>query len=163
MGNRPPEQAAGLVTTGIPPGGVVNHVDLAQAVFAKAANLVRQLGFQADATHLELAYRVHGILVPAGKGERTATGLAAHKLNSAETPGISSLWRHLLVATGTYVCDNRNLHGNWYGPDRDLRALSVPRDRGGGKHLHPPRRIEKAEFSLEGYQQSTIRTCSKCS
>ena len=43
--------------------------ELDQAVFAKAAELGRQPGFQANATHLELAYRVHRILVAARQGE----------------------------------------------------------------------------------------------
>ena len=37
-------------------------------VLAQAAELGRQPGFQANATHLELAYRVHRILVAASKG-----------------------------------------------------------------------------------------------
>jgi hypothetical protein len=42
---------------------------LAQVVLAQAAELGRQAGFQANATHLEFAYRVRGILVAADKGE----------------------------------------------------------------------------------------------
>jgi hypothetical protein len=53
-----------MVKTGIPSGGVVDQVDLTQA-----AKLYSQPGFQADATHLELAYCVHRILVAVGKGE----------------------------------------------------------------------------------------------
>ena len=43
--------------------------ELAQVVLAQAAELARQPGFQANATHLELAYRVHRILVAARQGE----------------------------------------------------------------------------------------------
>ena len=42
--------------------------ELAQVILARAAQLARQPGFQANATHLKLAYRVHGILVAARQG-----------------------------------------------------------------------------------------------
>jgi hypothetical protein len=61
-----------LVTTGIP-GGLVDHVDLTQGDLAhvdltQAVKLCGQPGFQANATHLQLAYRVHRILVAAAPG-----------------------------------------------------------------------------------------------
>ena len=40
-----------------------------QAALAKAAELGRQSGFQANATHLDLAYRVHRIIAVSGQGE----------------------------------------------------------------------------------------------
>jgi hypothetical protein len=43
--------------------------ELAQVVLAQAAELGRQAGFQANASHLELAYRVHRLLVAAREGE----------------------------------------------------------------------------------------------
>ena len=58
-----------LVTIGIPPGSAADHVALTQVDLTQAAKLGGQPGFQANATHLELAYRVHRILVAAGKGE----------------------------------------------------------------------------------------------
>jgi hypothetical protein len=58
-----------LVNAGIPPPGVIGHIDLAQGDLAQAAKLGSRPSFQADATHLELAYRVHRILSTSGQGE----------------------------------------------------------------------------------------------
>jgi hypothetical protein len=65
--NAIPPKAASATKNSLP--FYAANAEVARIVLALAAELGRQPGFQANATHLELAYRVHRILVAARQGE----------------------------------------------------------------------------------------------